>query len=263
MEYENHMLENNILPFIFHKIILKNNGKGIANWHENIEFLYFFKGMGKVIYNQSEYMVEPGDMIIVNQDCMHAVTAFEQLEYYCLIVDLKFFKDNGIKPDEVSFCRQVREDDLIVTFEKIEKLLSGKDKYYTAKVRFEILRFILYLVDNYLASEKNKNSIPKNISNAITYIRNNYNKPLTVDDIAAQAGFSRAYFSREFKKTTGISIIAYLNYVRCSIARYLLGNGTASVREAAQMCGFENLSYFSKTYKKIMGNLPSEDIGKI
>lgn len=262
MEYEYHILENNILPFIFHKIVLKNNGKGIANWHENIEILYFFKGRGKVMYNQAEYMVEPGDMIIVNRDCMHAVAADGDVEYYCLIVDSNFFRDNGINPDELSFLRQEHDDDLKKVFEKVEKLLNGEDRYYAAKIRCEVLKFILYLIDNYSAQEENKNIVPKNIAHAIVYIKKNYNQPLTVDNIVAQVGFSRAYFSREFKRITGVSIIAYLNHVRCSMARHILGSGTVSVKDAAEMCGFENLSYFSKTYKKLIGNLPSEDIGK-
>lgn len=262
MNYENHKLENNILPFIFHKFNLKNCLDEIGNWHENIEFLYFFGGAGEVIYNNLKYEVVPGDMIIVNRDCIHAVTSEDGVEYYCLIVDLSFFKDNGINPNELNFCIHIHDNDLKHKFEQIERFFDEKDKYYVAKMRCEVLEFILYAIDNYRISEKNKISIPKNIAKAIEYIKNNYEKPLTVNDIVAQAGFSRAYFSREFKKAMGVSIVAYLNYVRCSMAKYMLGNGKISVCEAAEKCGFDNLSYFSKTYRKIMGNLPSEDIGK-
>lgn len=84
---------------------------------------------------------------------------------------------------------------------------------------------------------------------------------MTVEDILKKVGFSRAHFSREFKKYIGVSIIEYVNYVKCDRARMLMNKGN-SVSEAAVLCGFNNLSYFSKMYRKIIGNLPSNDLNK-
>ena len=50
----------------------------------------------------------------------------------------------------------------------------------------------------------------------------------------------------------------YLNYTRCSYARKLLASGRYNVSESAEHSGFSNLSYFAKTYKKYMGELPSQ-----
>ena len=51
----------------------------------------------------------------------------------------------------------------------------------------------------------------------------------------------------------------YVNFARCSQARRLLITGRYNVTEAAQRSGFENLSYFTRTYKRYMGALPSRE----
>ena len=115
------------------------------------------------------------------------------------------------------------------------------------------------LCDGYLTDSDVTQNVPGRITDAIRYIKQNYNQSITVDEIVNHVGFSRAYFSREFKKHTGVSLITYLNYIRCSQARNMLGKGT-SINETAEACGFQNLSYFSKTYRKLMGVLPSADM---
>jgi AraC-like DNA-binding protein len=52
-------------------------------------------------------------------------------------------------------------------------------------------------------------------------------------------------------------MVRYINILRCEHARKMLQNGNYRVEEVAYLCGFDNMSYFSKTYKKYMGCLPS------
>ena len=58
-------------------------------------------------------------------------------------------------------------------------------------------------------------------------------------------------------EVTGYSPISFLNLLRCTRAQEYLTSGRFNVSETAALCGFENLSYFSRTYKKHMGMLPS------
>jgi len=60
-----------------------------------------------------------------------------------------------------------------------------------------------------------------------------------------------------FKQCTNVSIFEFLNSHRCSEAKKLLRQ-EHTVSEAAFACGFENLSYFSRTYKKYIGVLPNK-----
>ena len=60
----------------------------------------------------------------------------------------------------------------------------------------------------------------------------------TLDALAAQAGVSKFHLSREFKSTTGLTVVTFINLCRCTEARRLIEEG-CSVSEAAATCGFE------------------------
>ena len=85
----------------------------------------------------------------------------------------------------------------------------------------------------------------------------NFREKLTVEQIAEQAGMSKYYFLREFKTVTGITVITFLNILRCNNAQKLIERGE-TIWLAARKSGFENDSYFTKVFKKTKGILPSE-----
>ena len=99
----------------------------------------------------------------------------------------------------------------------------------------------------------------KVVKETIEYIKQNINKPIAVEDLAGMFGLSKFYYCREFKKMTGYTIINYINLQKCMKARNLILSSEYKIKEIARMTGFENMSYFSRTYKKYMGCLPSEE----
>ena len=261
-EYENHKLENKLLPFIFHHIELESEYNTIdapGNWHENPELLFFIKGQGSVKYNRETYKVKAGDLVIVNTDCFHSVSTDTNIEYYCLIIDTGFFKKNGIEIKNKFFAPYISNaSKLERKFRKINEYFKKKGNLYEAKIRAKTLDIIIYISENYVSDSEPKTFAADEVKQAIIYIKENFSNNITVDEIIKHVGMSRAYFSREFKKNTGLSMIAYLNYIRCIQARSMLCSGL-SVSETSLSCGFENQSYFTRTYKKIMGKLPSEE----
>lgn len=87
------------------------------------------------------------------------------------------------------------------------------------------------------------------------YIRSNYMNPIRVEQIAAELNLDRRYLSRLFKETTGISMQDFLIRVRLEEAERLLLQGS-SVKEAARLTGYEDVSNFSRMFKKRMGRSP-------
>ena len=88
------------------------------------------------------------------------------------------------------------------------------------------------------------------------YMEYRYNEQIGLDDLAKFCGITKHHLSREFKRFTGQTVLTYLNTLRCKSAEVCLSEGM-SVTETAFECGFESVSYFSRTYKKIMGAPPS------
>ena len=94
------------------------------------------------------------------------------------------------------------------------------------------------------------------IKKAIKYIRENYDKKLLLDEIAQNVYMDKYTLSREFKKTTNQTVVQYINSYRCKKASEYIADGMA-VSQAALMCGFTNMSFFTKTFKRYMGCMPS------
>ncbi len=84
-----------------------------------------------------------------------------------------------------------------------------------------------------------------------------YQNKITVDQVAKLCNLTKSAFCRYFKKATGNTFINFLNQYRISQATRLLLIGK-NVSETCFECGFESLSYFNRTFKKITGDNPSE-----
>lgn len=260
--YEFHNLEGQKLPIIFHYTIVKKGEPEIANWHENVEILYFTKGFGQVICNSTLYNVDAGDMIIVNSNQLHGVKKNMLCEYFCLIVDSSFLASNGLSSTDIGFESFVRSEAAATLFEQTAAEIRSSDPYHVAGVRAQVLNLMVYLARNHSLGTsptvKSRSSSDENIKQAIAYINDNYAQKLSLEGLADEVNLSKYYFAREFKKATGMTVVAYINATRCRNARNLLLGQKHSVSEVAALCGFENSSYFSKTFKAVMGCLPSD-----
>jgi len=90
------------------------------------------------------------------------------------------------------------------------------------------------------------------------YVENHYGERLTIETMASVSGFSQSHFMKFFKNTMGVSFIEYLNDYRLTMAaRLLLASSDAIVAISAE-CGFENLSYFNRMFRRKYGVTPSE-----
>ena len=76
--------------------------------------------------------------------------------------------------------------------------------------------------------------------------------------IADYVGVSKYHFSRVFKDVTSLTINQYINNLRCKQARQLLLTTELSVSEIAEQTGFRSVSYFTKAYKRLFSQTPTE-----
>ena len=82
------------------------------------------------------------------------------------------------------------------------------------------------------------------------YIKANYNKKITTEELAKHFGFSRSYFSIEFKKRIGTTIHDYILSYRIYQAKELLSYKDCSILEASEKVGFSDLGTFIRCFKK-------------
>ncbi|MGI6031647.1 MAG: AraC family transcriptional regulator [Eubacteriales bacterium] len=88
------------------------------------------------------------------------------------------------------------------------------------------------------------------------YIKQNYSQKITLEDLAKHVYLSKSYLSSIFKEETGCSLSSYINQVRVEKSKLMLLDSTGSLAGIASLCGFEDQSYFTKVFKKIVGVSP-------
>ncbi len=88
------------------------------------------------------------------------------------------------------------------------------------------------------------------------YIESHYHEPIDVNEVAGLSHLTTAAFCRYFKKSTHLTFTDFLNQYRINQAKKLLLHDK-NVTEACYNSGFDNLSYFNKTFKKLTGVNPS------
>lgn len=96
------------------------------------------------------------------------------------------------------------------------------------------------------------------IRSAIRYIQNHIAEDISLGEIAACVGLSDNYFSNLFKQEMGENLTAFVNRIRIEKAKQLLDTSNLKVYEIAEKVGFRNTTYFSTTFKKLVGISVSE-----
>lgn len=95
---------------------------------------------------------------------------------------------------------------------------------------------------------------------AIDWLRNNFDRPFTVEELARQNGMSVSNFHRQFKTVTGMSPLQYQKQLRLFEAQHLMLNNRVQVAEAAYAVGYESPTQFVREYKRQFGLPPMKDI---
>ncbi|MFA6309650.1 MAG: PocR ligand-binding domain-containing protein [Clostridia bacterium] len=96
------------------------------------------------------------------------------------------------------------------------------------------------------------------IYKAIDYIRRNYMKKITLDEVAAFVFLSPSYFSKVFKDEMRTTFNNYLNHIRIEMSKKLLLDEKIALTEVSNLVGYEAQSYFSKVFKKVSGVSPGK-----
>lgn len=96
------------------------------------------------------------------------------------------------------------------------------------------------------------------ISRAKKYIRENYSKSITLEDVSREVHVSPQYLSKLFKEETGENFIDYLTAVRIRISKNMMEDEKRSIKDICFSVGYSDPNYFSRIFKKIVGYTPTE-----
>lgn len=203
---------------------------------------YVRRGRGTFQVDGRDHLVEPGQAFLILPDQVTTYTADPEDPW-----DYQWIGFDGTLSQRFAELPPV-----FPVSEAVSRRLlpRGED---AAVMEYQIAAGLFLLYAELFASRGSGNN---HVSRVETYIRASYMQKLQVEQIARQMNLDRRYLSRIFKEKTGQSIQAYIVSVRLEEASQYLRRGH-SVQETAHLCGYEDVSNFSKMLKKRYGISPA------
>lgn len=250
----------------------------LLHWHENVELIRIKKGNIHCHVNDSDFILNPGELCFINYDQLHRIYNTEKnvCSVDVLTINSKMLDNNDylyktfIKPiiDNKNFGHikmNGRNSYALViskTFDSIYDLIINKPLGYELEVVGLIYMIFRRL---YLVYMSEKNSIKVFYDRDIdlqrrmtSFIYENYNKKISLSDISNSSGVSRSKCAKLFQKYTQSTPIAFLNSYRLEMAATLLSSTEDPISEIALSCGFYDQSYFNRMFLREFNMTPLE-----
>ncbi len=267
-----------IYPRAITEIYVRNTPKafnvgslGSMHIHHDFEFLLITSGGLKCFAAGEVSFAEEGDIVFVNSRIPHRCevtkngTAYITLQFPNPaqgIDSLKYLVRYLTKINYPHHIFKKGDEDTEYLSGKIKEMLEEsehKDRvhdYLMIANKYEITAYLHK--NNFIADESNlidSKSIGA-ILPIVEYLHENYQNAITLKDISNALHLHGNYICKLFKKTTGVTVVDYLNYIRISKAESMLKEGL-SVAEVSEKTGFSSPSYFNKVFKKYFHIAPS------
>ncbi|HBN85991.1 MAG TPA: AraC family transcriptional regulator [Clostridiales bacterium] len=247
-----------------------------SHWHEHVEILFVTKGSIIVECNLDPIYAFENDIVVVNSNEMHKITNnIDGTLYYAIIFDSKFVLSsvldscdvkyiNPISKNDIVFMNKVTGDaEMVSVVKKVILEYENKGTYFELAIKSYIYWLLVLLLRNYTETEMSekvcryRSTNLNKLNKLLIYIEENYEHPLTTEDLAQTFNTSCSNLQHSFKKSTGRTLRDYINSVRIYNANQLIKNSDMSITEIALSVGFQDGNYFSRLYKKHKGISPS------
>lgn len=239
------------------------------HWHLEYELITVLKGSFELSLDGSKTLLYAGDCAWIGDGVVHGGIPGNCI-YECVVFDLgTLLHDTPVcsrsaaefLANKNGFTSILKKGTVCAAladkiFETMEKEQQGYE-WITIGLMWQLMGTLLSQKGVEKFSSESRNRINR-LKNVLTYIRNHYDSPITLEELASVAGMSPRYFCRAFAQITGKTPIAYLNYYRIETAgeRLLMTNET--ITDIALSCGFNDTSYFSKIFTREKGVSPSQ-----
>jgi AraC-like DNA-binding protein len=253
---------------------------GYKNKENSARLLSFTQGKGELCHDGIAESFEAGDTFWFDNSKEFSILHGENAEAFLLCFNFSDFIDPEYKIFDQSIFRQFlcrlennceKLSGLHINAQKIQEAMYLIEKEFQSEklaTNYVIKAYIILILSlsvQYLFEDLNnsgtaRNQHYKSIKKSLVYIKENLSDKLTLDELSHVANMGKTNYSLAFKAVTGMTVCEYIQHARVELAaNYLLEKrNDFNITEIALMSGFNTLTHFTKTFKKIKGNTPSE-----
>ena len=255
---------------------IENAGRSFqipVHWHDEFEIIYVRSGFLTVSISGESYIGKTGEAFVVSPGNLHLMGSQSgTVDYYTFLFPLKYisFRTDDMLDEKLleplnsghlMICPRVNDTAKELCEQLIEIYEAKNDESeskITTQVRTKIilLQFILemwkkgFVIEN---DTSGRNTVEKEM---VSYIQQNFTGKISLKEFGEQFHLSEKYISRYFKEHFHITLSQYITYLRLENAKQLLQDTDLSVTETAMQSGYQNVSYFIRSFKKTYGISP-------
>lgn len=247
--------------------------EGVPHFHEDIEIMTIKEGQLMYTVNGKQLLLREGDTIVINSNQIHYNSCVNGgVAKYVICVIHPSILVNSVAVEMQAVRPIIDNPDLpYLRFryinehtESIRNLILAlpdvrHDPFAITKQFYQIWDIIRKQAET-LGKTEEVVSDPRMMSfkTMMHFIANNYQKQITLSDIAASGNISKSLCNTLFHQYVGESPINYLMHLRARKVAELLRAGKMSMSEIAQLTGFGGVSYMSETFRKFFEKSPRE-----
>lgn len=234
------------------------------HWHNCIEIIYVLKGRIKISSNTDNFEISENQLEIINIDEAHSISSDDENKLLLFHIDplffAKYYKDVAnifFYTDSSSIDSQTGDE-----YNELRTFLSEllyeyvqKQENYDEEIESILINLLFHLINNfhYLLYEqeelKDNKAQLERYHRISTYIYTNYNKNITLQEIAKKEFLSPHYLSHEIKYATGSNFTDILNLTRIEESIKFLLASDMSISEISDEVGFSHVRYLNKHFK--------------
>jgi AraC-like DNA-binding protein len=246
--------------------------------HHRYEVFYFHSGKCTYLIGSNIYMLNPGDIILMNGMTLHCPKIDPDNEYVRSVIH---FEHEGIKP----FLQPLHSLNILIPFrefnnfrlslrghhkDEVESILEKMAKYYNQqdiisynRFRLSFVELLYFIFEQFQRSITCKTEFPNHketiVQRIISFLEENYMKDISMETLQSHMHMNKFYLSKIFKQVTGTTIFDFLFQHRINEAKKMfLVNQHISVTEVCYAVGFKHLAHFSRLFKQKVGISPEQ-----
>jgi AraC-like DNA-binding protein len=247
------------------------------HYHEELELNLIInaKGARRIVGDHID-TIDDLELVLVGPNLYHAWFTHqcksEEIREVTIQWHKDLFEDKLLRRNQLSFIRSMMERSQkgILFSRETAAALTPRILSLNQKNGFDSVLELLSILHD-LSTSRNMRTLSdasftnqhftynsRRIEKAFEYMNNNYDKPITLGEVAKLVSMTEVSFSRFVKKRTGNTFIDSLNEIRLGHASRMLIDTTHSISEISYHCGFNNISNFNRIFKKKKTCTPKE-----
>lgn len=247
------------------EININENEFLLNHWHEELELAYVMSGASRHYIDGKCVQGKPGRAVVINCGCVHNIIVDEvpegddEVRCIVILISKEFIEENFPEYQRMEFTneREQAEPELVDLILRLSRFNEKPEhqEYDAMYVRGLLLQILYYLCRQGIrrrdkGAEVNYQKNIERLRGVLQYVENHYTERITQAEIARTFYFSKEYFSRFFKKCTGMTFMEHLTGYRLQKARIELLATQNSVLEIAMNNGFCDVKSFINAFKQ-------------